>query len=268
MKPLLLVSLLTLLLVSCQSKPPPPTPQPTSTPFALVFPSPLPTATPFTIPPPASTTSQPFPTPLPTATPMVFPTPLPTSTPMPTATPQTFSTRIPTATPRPTRTATPTPRPTRTPRPIATATSVPAATPAPHGHVLAGQWTIIRGDGSAGLRVGLQKWSNDGTKAASLVISCTGTRIIVFVLWSEPFSSFVSGSQSTIVSVDGSVEIETWRLFTDGQTLISPDSEQTVRDMRGGTKIYIEVTVGGENRWSVFYLAGLESALKQLYPCP
>ncbi len=284
MRKALIIGFLMLALMNCETALPP-TPQPTATPMPtatpFLHPSPLPTATPMTLPRPIPTatpmrfptalptpTPMIFPTALPTATPMVvvFPTPLPTSTPMPTATPQTFTSRSvpPTNTPRPTArprpTATNTPTPTPTPRPV---TARPTATPAPHGHVLSGKWTVVR----SGSGMAIQKWSADGNTGASLFIACTGGDVFVAVLYNARFRTISSGSHSTRVSVDGDVKIERWSLSPSGEMLISPNTKRTLDAFDGGKKVYIETTIGGENRWSVFELAGLKAALKQIQPC-
>lgn len=142
------LGLLTLLLTSCASEPPPapptvdieatvtamvealPTQPPPPTLAALPTYTPAPTATlyPTYTPPPSATpypTLEPLPTPepLPTYTPYPTYTPFPTPIPVPTATPSPTPAPVPTATPRPTPrptirpTRTPTPRPTRTPTP-------------------------------------------------------------------------------------------------------------------------------------------------------
>ena len=288
MRVLFTVMVFALILLGCQPTPPTPQPTatlvPTATPFSVTFPTPLPTATPYTIPSPPSTatpvrfptplpTATPivFPTALPTATPMLFPTPLPTSTPMPTATPQTFTTRYvtatPTRTPRPT--ATPRPRatrtPTPTPRPVA---SRPAATPAPHGHTLSGNWLVIRGN-TIELKAAIRQGSFSGNEPAHLIIQCTGSgRDLLYVLWDEDFEEIVSAfsQHRTIVSVDGNIKIERWRVVNQN-SLRSPDIERTLGQMEGGRQIFVETTIGDENRWAVFYLAGLREALRQIYPC-
>ena len=153
-------------------------------------------------------------------------------------------------------------------------TSQPSATPTPEPKLrvtsapagpIAGNWHLIRQESASAVT----KWSADGNMGARLVVQCQISEDIhyVSVLYNEPFFSITSGAQETRVSIDGSVKIEQWYLFPDGERLTSLDSEGTVAELQDAELLRVTVTVGLEQRWSLFELTGIQDALLQLHSC-